>query len=113
MQPAGYATYWQYTTALAFSVVAANTPAMSRVDKAIENFILVFLCFEFLVDQMRVDAGQYVSQFKVPSYGIMARATVGQRFDRNCLAGRAPSERLFKFIEPPRVWLPIDVRPFA
>jgi hypothetical protein len=41
MHPTGYATYWQYTTALACSVLAATNPAISSVDNAIEIFILV------------------------------------------------------------------------
>jgi hypothetical protein len=41
MQPAGYSTYWQYTTALAFSVLAATNPVISRAAaNAIESFIL-------------------------------------------------------------------------
>jgi hypothetical protein len=43
VQPAGYATYWQYTTAPACSVLAATSPATSRADNAIESFILVSL----------------------------------------------------------------------
>jgi hypothetical protein len=39
MQPAGYSRYWQYTTALAFSVLAATNPPISKADKAIESFI--------------------------------------------------------------------------
>jgi hypothetical protein len=31
--------YWQYTTALALSVLAARHPAINNVDKAIESFI--------------------------------------------------------------------------
>jgi hypothetical protein len=39
MQPAGYSTYWQYTTALAFSVLAARNPAIIiRAANAIESF---------------------------------------------------------------------------
>ncbi len=38
--PAGYETYWQYTTALACSVLAPMNPVISSVDKAIESFIL-------------------------------------------------------------------------
>jgi hypothetical protein len=41
MQPAGYETYWQYTTALAFSVLAATKPVTSSADKAMESLILV------------------------------------------------------------------------
>jgi hypothetical protein len=40
MHPAGYATYWQYTTALACSVLAATNPVISSADSAIESFIL-------------------------------------------------------------------------
>jgi hypothetical protein len=41
MQPAGYSTYWQYTTALAFSVLMTTKPVIrSAVANAIENFIL-------------------------------------------------------------------------
>src|SRR5215207_1244409 len=43
VQPAGYSTYWQYTTALAGSVVAAMKPAISNADNAIESFMLVSL----------------------------------------------------------------------
>jgi len=39
--PTGYATYWQYTTALACSVLAATNPIISSADNAIESFILV------------------------------------------------------------------------
>ncbi len=43
MQPAGYSTYWQYTTALALSVLAATRPAtrpiVSSVDSTIDGFI--------------------------------------------------------------------------
>jgi hypothetical protein len=38
--PTGYATYWQYTTALACSLLAATNPVISSVDNAIESFIL-------------------------------------------------------------------------
>src|SRR5450631_487823 len=38
--PTGYATYWQYTTALACSVLAATKPVISSADSAIESFIL-------------------------------------------------------------------------
>jgi hypothetical protein len=38
--PTGYATYWQYTTALACSVLAATNPVISNADNAIESFIL-------------------------------------------------------------------------
>ena len=38
--PTGYATYWQYTTALACSVLAATNPVISSPDNAIESFIL-------------------------------------------------------------------------
>src|SRR4030081_2334566 len=38
--PTGYATYWQYTTALACSVLAATNPVISSADSAIESFIL-------------------------------------------------------------------------
>jgi hypothetical protein len=38
--PTGYATYWQYTTALACSVLAATNPVISSADNAIESFIL-------------------------------------------------------------------------
>src|SRR5882672_7820252 len=41
--PTGYATYWQYTTALACSVLAATNPVISSADNAIESFILVLL----------------------------------------------------------------------
>src|SRR5271169_6924078 len=45
MQPAGYSTYWQYTTAPAFSVLAATNPVVSRAAaKAIESFIFGLLC---------------------------------------------------------------------
>ena len=40
MHPTGYATYWQYTTALACSVLTATNPAISSADNAIESFIL-------------------------------------------------------------------------
>jgi hypothetical protein len=43
VQPAGYSTYWQYTTALAGSVVAAMKPAISNADNAIESFMMVSL----------------------------------------------------------------------
>jgi hypothetical protein len=33
--------YWQYTTALAGSLLAATNPVISSVDNAIESFILV------------------------------------------------------------------------
>jgi hypothetical protein len=52
MHPAGYSTYWQYTTALAGSVLAATNPVISSADSAIENFILVssiliaYRCYE-------------------------------------------------------------------
>jgi hypothetical protein len=39
MHPAGYETYWQYTTALACSVLAAKNPVTSSVDSAIESFM--------------------------------------------------------------------------
>jgi len=39
MQPAGYAIYWQYTTALASSGVAAINPDISNADNAIVIFI--------------------------------------------------------------------------
>jgi hypothetical protein len=45
-QPTGYSTYWQYTTALAFSVLAATKPVISSADNAIESFMTVFLHFE-------------------------------------------------------------------
>src|SRR5258705_10799922 len=38
--PTGYATYWQYTTALACSVFAATNPVISTADNAIESFIM-------------------------------------------------------------------------
>ncbi len=38
--PAGYPTYWQYTTALACSVLAATNPIVSSTDNAIGSFIL-------------------------------------------------------------------------
>jgi len=41
MHPAGYETYWQYTTAPASSVLAAMSPVMSSADIAIESFIVV------------------------------------------------------------------------
>jgi hypothetical protein len=46
-QPAGYSTYWQYTTALAFSVLAATNPVISSADMAIESFILGLLRLGF------------------------------------------------------------------
>src|SRR3954462_3431861 len=42
-QPAGYATYWQYTTALACSVLAATNPLISSADNANESFIMASL----------------------------------------------------------------------
>jgi hypothetical protein len=44
--PTGYATYWQYTTALACSVLAATNPVISSADNAIESFILASSTFE-------------------------------------------------------------------
>src|SRR5215211_5530567 len=38
-QPVGYSTYWQYTTALAFSVLAVTNPVISSAANAIESFI--------------------------------------------------------------------------
>jgi hypothetical protein len=38
--PDGYATYWQYTTALACSALVATNPVISSADNAIESFIL-------------------------------------------------------------------------
>src|SRR3954447_12277663 len=38
--PTGYDTYWQYTTALAGSVLAATNPVISSADRAIESFIM-------------------------------------------------------------------------
>jgi hypothetical protein len=46
--PTGYATYEQYTMALARSVLAATNPVISSTDSAIENFILVSSTFAFL-----------------------------------------------------------------
>jgi hypothetical protein len=37
--PAGYATYWQYTTAPAGSLLVTTNPAISSADKEIESFI--------------------------------------------------------------------------
>jgi hypothetical protein len=39
MQPAGYEMYWQYTTALAVSALAARNPAVNSADTAIGSFI--------------------------------------------------------------------------
>src|SRR5882672_9486991 len=39
-QPAGYETYWQYTTALACSVLAATNPPISSADNANESFMM-------------------------------------------------------------------------
>jgi hypothetical protein len=39
MQPAGYSTYWQYTTAPASSVLAVRNPVISSAASAIDNFI--------------------------------------------------------------------------
>jgi hypothetical protein len=49
MHPTGYATYWQYTTALAFSVLAATNPVISSVDNAIESFILASSIRDFQI----------------------------------------------------------------
>src|SRR5882762_8460478 len=38
--PTGYATYWQYTTALACSALVATNQVISSADNAIESFIL-------------------------------------------------------------------------
>jgi hypothetical protein len=38
-QPTGYSTYWQYTTAPAFSVLAVMNPVTSSAANAIESFI--------------------------------------------------------------------------
>jgi hypothetical protein len=47
-QPAGYSTYWQYTTAPAVSVLATTTPMTNSVDKAIESFISASSVWYFL-----------------------------------------------------------------
>jgi hypothetical protein len=36
--------YWQYTTAPAFSVLAATNPVISKADSAIKNFISASIC---------------------------------------------------------------------
>jgi hypothetical protein len=61
MHPAGYATYWQYTTALAGSVLAATTPVISSADSAIENFILAS---SILIDY-RCYSRQIISRFRI------------------------------------------------
>jgi hypothetical protein len=38
MHPAGYETYWQYTTALAGSLLAAMNTVISSADNASESF---------------------------------------------------------------------------
>jgi hypothetical protein len=50
MHPAGYETYWQYTTALACSVLAATNPAVNSAANVIESFVCrpsryLFVCF--------------------------------------------------------------------
>jgi hypothetical protein len=48
-QPAGYSMYWQYTTALAFSVLAATNPVTSSADNAIKNFISASIYWPLVV----------------------------------------------------------------
>jgi hypothetical protein len=48
-QPAGYSTYSQYTTALAFSVLAATNAVIISTDNAIESFISASSIAEFLM----------------------------------------------------------------
>jgi hypothetical protein len=47
-QPAGYSMYWQYTTAPAFSVLAAIDPVISNADNAIKNFISASICWHLI-----------------------------------------------------------------
>jgi hypothetical protein len=67
-QPTGYSTYWQYTIALAFSVLAAMKPVISSAaDNAIESFMSVSSIFYFRTSKcspwgdLRLDADQWVS----------------------------------------------------
>jgi hypothetical protein len=44
MQPAGYSTYWQYTTALAFSVLAAMDPVISNSASSANDGLILISC---------------------------------------------------------------------
>jgi hypothetical protein len=68
MQPAGYSTYWQYTTALAFSVLVTTNPVISSANKMMENLISVSSCLKFLKMNTELALDQLQSQSKVRSF---------------------------------------------
>jgi hypothetical protein len=63
-------TYWQYTTALAGSVVAAIKPAISNADNVIESFMLVSLSqrLQMIPERGNFDAASQ-GQSRVPLEG--------------------------------------------
>jgi hypothetical protein len=71
MQPTGYSTYWQYTTALALSGLAATKPATSPVvssaDIAIDSFILASSIV--LVSRMSRSSDMYIDADQAPYAG--------------------------------------------
>jgi hypothetical protein len=57
--------YWQYTTAPAFSVLAATNPVISNADNAIKNFIFASICWRLIflfiqISDRRFDIGQQI-----------------------------------------------------
>jgi hypothetical protein len=45
--PTGYATYWQYTTALVGSVLAAMNPVITNAVRAVESFMMSTLVQDY------------------------------------------------------------------
>lgn len=75
--PTGYSTYWQYTTALACSVLAATNPVISNADNAIETFILTS-------SVRNLNETEVCASHSVPSPAFCKEL-------RRCSYGRAPS----------------------
>jgi len=49
--------YWQYTTAPAFSVLAATNPVISNADNAMDSFISASFASEVLNDRVQPSEG--------------------------------------------------------
>lgn len=79
--PTGYATYWQYTTAVACSVLAAvKPPVSSSADNAIESFILASLsdhCF-ILMPCIRFSSGGLIEIKVLGRTGASLTAKLGE-----------------------------------
>jgi hypothetical protein len=82
--PTGYSTYWQYTTALALSELAATKPitkpVVNSTDNAIERFILAssntqFFCIMVRPRDPRIDADQapYARDYSVMLFEVAGR----------------------------------------